>query len=403
MSLLPGPSLTKRFRATLTIPFLSMALAACSGGLDTGSIFEGTSNAPQQPVLSTKTAARVALLVPLSGRGKLGEIGRALKEAGELAIFDAGGNEIILVPKDTRGTPEGARIAAREAVAEGAEIILGPLLSTSVGPVAQEARARNIPVLAFSTNVKVAGKGVYLLSFLPSQEIKRVVDYASAKGSEGFGALIPQSPYGNLVNAALNNAVTARGGKVISIEQYAQNVTSAEKNIKRIAAFATSSRSGIDAILLPQGGSLLHDMAELLQQNGIENNNVRLLGTGLWDEPGLSAISALHGGWYASPDPSAKAAFIARYKNAYDKTPLRIASLAYDGVSLAAVLAGGEPGTRYSAENLTNPDGFDGADGLFRLLPNGTNDRALAVLEIQPGGARVVSPAPRRFANSPSG
>jgi len=382
---------------------LALGLTACGGNFGSRSLFGDGEETPQKPVVNSKNAARVALLVPLTGPGKISEIGAALKQAGELAIFDAGGAEVVLIPLDTKGTPEGARAAAQQAVQEGAEIILGPLLSANVRPVVQQARASNIPVLAFSSDRRVAGNGVYLLSFLPTQEISRVVNYSAGKGAQGFASLIPQSPYGTLVNAAFDQAVTARGGKVLSVEQYARNSKSAAKNIARLATFAKSRRSGVDAIILPEGGSLLYDMAAMLEKRGIDKEKTRLLGTGLWDEPGLSAITALHGGWYASPDPVAKSAFIARYKNAYNKSPLRIASLAYDGVSLASVLAASEKGQRYTAGQLTNPDGFDGVDGLFRLLRNGTNERALAVLELRPGGAKVVSPAPRRFNTPPSG
>ncbi len=382
---------------------LALGLTACGGNFGSRSLFGDSDATPQKPVVNSKNAARVALLVPLTGPGKISEIGAALKQAGELAIFDAGGAEVVLIPLDTKGTPEGARAAAQQAVQEGAEIILGPLLSANVAPVAQQARASNIPVLAFSSDRRVAGNGVYLLSFLPAQEIARVVNYSAGKGAQGFASLIPQSPYGNLVNTAFDQAVTARGGKVLSVEQYTRNSRSAAKNIARLATFAKSKRSGVEAIFLPEGGSLLYDMAAMLEKRGIDKEKIRLLGTGLWDEPGLSAIRALHGGWYASPDPIAKSAFIARYKNAYNKSPLRIASLAYDGVSLASVLAASEKGQRYTAGQLTNPDGFDGVDGLFRLLRNGTNERALAVLELRPGGAKVVSPAPRRFNTPPSG
>ncbi len=382
---------------------LALGLTACGGDFGSRSLFGDSEATLQKPVVNSKNAARVALLVPLTGPGKVGEIGAALKQAGELAIFDAGGAEVVLIPLDTKGTAEGARAAAQQAVQEGAEIILGPLLSANVGPVAQQARAGNIPVLAFSSDRRVAGNGVYLLSFLPGQEINRVVNYAAGKGVQGFASLIPQSPYGNLVNTAFDRAVTARGGKVLSVEQYARNSKSAAKNIARLATFAKSRRSGVEAILLPEGGPLLYDMAAMLEKRGLDKEKIRLLGTGLWDEPGLSAIRALHGGWYASPDPAAKAAFIARYKNAYNKNPLRIASLAYDGVSLASVLAASQKGQRYTTGQLTNPDGFDGVDGLFRLLRSGTNERALAVLELRPGGAVVVSPAPRRFNTPPSG
>lgn len=391
--------------ATRILKFLigflfALALAACSGV--STSIFGDSGDAPGLSAV-VQDPARVALLVPLTGPGKIPEIGAALKEAGELAIFDAGGSGIVLIPIDTKGTPEGARAAARQAVEENVELILGPLLSNNVGPVAQEAKAKNIPVLAFSSDRNVAGNGVYLLSFLPAQEIRRVVEYSSSLGNKGFASLIPKSRYGNLANKAFNEAVRERGGKVISVEQYARNTKSAEKNITRLATFARNSRSGIGAIFLPEGGSLLYDMAGMLEKKGVNKEQVHLLGTGLWDEPGLSAISALHGSWYASPDPALKSAFVARYKNAYGKPPHRIASLAYDGVSLASVLAAAEKGFRYTPESLTNQDGFDGVDGLFRFLSDGTNERALAVLELRAGGAQVVSPAPRRFSSLPSG
>jgi len=380
----------------------SLTLAAC-GGFSSSSIFGESEVAPQKPVINAQNAARVALLVPLTGPGKISEVGTALKEAGELAIFDAGGTEIVLIPIDTKGTPDGARAAARQAVQEGAEVILGPLLSANVAPVAAEAKAKNIPVLSFSSDRRVAGNGVYLLSFLPAQEISRVVNYAASKGNKGFASLIPQSTYGNLVNSSFDQAVTKAGGKVLSVEQYIRNPKSAEKNISRLATFIKSRKSGVDAVFLPEGGPLLYEMAAMIEKKGIPKDRIRLLGTGLWDEPGLSAVTALHGGWYASPDPASKSAFIARYKNAYGKTPRRISSLAYDGVSLASVLAAAEKGQRYTAEQLTNRDGFDGVDGLFRLMPDGTNERALAVLELRPGGAKVVSPAPRRFNRPPSG
>ncbi len=402
ISALPVFRMAPRALKIFTPVVLALVLSACGGSFGTRSIFGDSEVAPQKPVVNSQNAARVALLVPLTGPGKIGSIGTALKEAGELAIFDAGGAEVVLIPIDTKGTPEGARLAAQQALQEGAEMILGPLLSANVGPVAQAVRAKNIPVLAFSSDRRVAGNGVFLLSFLPAQEISRVISYAAGQGTKGFASLIPQSPYGNLVNTAFDQAVSQNGGKVLSVEQYARNAKSAEKNISRLAAVAKSKRSNIGAIFLPEGGPLLYEMAAMLEKKGINKDNVRLMGTGLWDEPGLSAVSGLNGGWYASPDPASKSAFIARYKNAYGKSPRRIASLAYDGVSLAAVLAASPKGQRYTVGQLTNPDGFDGVDGLFRLLRDGTNERALAVLELRPGGAKVVSPAPRRFNTAPA-
>ena len=44
-----------------------------------------------------------------------------------------------------------------------------------------------------------------------------------------------------------------------------------------------------------------------------------------------------------------------------------------------------------------NPSGFTGVDGLFRFRPDGLVQRGLAVLEVQPQGNVVISPAPQSF------
>ena len=108
----------------------------------------------------------------------------------------------------------GAQSAAQQAIAEGAEIIVGPLFAQSVSAVGQVARARNIPVIAFSTDASVAARGVYLLSFLPETDVRRIVDYAVSRGKRSFAALLPDNAYGTVVEAAFQQEVARRGGRV---------------------------------------------------------------------------------------------------------------------------------------------------------------------------------------------
>ena len=44
-----------------------------------------------------------------------------------------------------------------------------------------------------------------------------------------------------------------------------------------------------------------------------------------------------------------------------------------------------------------DPNGFAGVNGIFRFNADGTSERGLAVLEVQPDGFHVVSPAPKTF------
>ena len=98
-----------------------------------------------------------------------------------------------------------------------------------------------------------------------------------------------------------------------------------------------------------------------------------------------------------APQPSARANFVAAYRETYDGDPPRLATMAYDVAALAAVLAQESTGPDFSDAALTVPSGFDGFDGIFRFLPSGVAERGLAVLQVQPRSARVVSPAPRKF------
>lgn len=350
----------------------------------------------QVPEVSTaRTTVKVALLLPLSARGQAGQIAQGLKEAGELALFDTNSAGIVLIPKDTRGTAAGAQAAARAAVEEGAELILGPLFSGSVKAVSPVARAANIPVMAFSTDKTVAGNGVYLLSFLPGQEVKRVVEYAASRGATNFGAILPNTAYGTLVEQAMVNNVPRNGGKMVKVARYGRSSSGLDAPVNQIAA--ATDKSGINAVMVSEGGNLIRRIAPALRKTGVSAPRVQLIGTGLWDESGIGAVPGLEGGWFAGPAPGPKDSFVRRYKSAYGRQPPRLASLAYDSVSLAINMSREPSGARFTPARITNPEGFTGVDGLFRFLPNGLNQRGLAVLEITAAGSRVVSPSPNRF------
>ena len=75
----------------------------------------------------------------------------------------------------------------------------------------------------------------------------------------------------------------------------------------------------------------------------------------------------------------------------------QLASLAYDAVSLVALLAQGKPYHRFTRAALMDPNGFAGVNGIFRFKADGTSERGLAVLEVTASGPVVVSPAPTTF------
>ncbi len=371
--------------------------------------------------MQNQKPVRVGLLLPFSASSPaVQRTASAMFDAAQLAAFDAGDQRFLLIPKDTKGTGEGATAAARSALADGAEMLLGPLFSESALAVGQVARAADVPVVAFSSDVQAAGDGVYLLSFPPEIEIARVTDYAVLQGISRFGLLAPATDYGSRVSSSFAEEIFVRGGTLVYQDRYEQDPDKMLAPAKRVAKYANEiippemrhdydptnpaapasalgAVQGYQAVMMPEQGTLLRALAPLLPYYNVDIGRIKLLGVSSWNNPRLSREPALKGGWFAAPDPSITAVFKDRYKAAFGSVPPRLASLSYDATLLAARLARSSGRNRFSARAITDPNGYFGADGLFRLKPNGSVDRGLAILEIQPDGIKVIDPAPKSF------
>jgi branched-chain amino acid transport system substrate-binding protein len=386
----------------LGVMFAALAVAACSisGGGSTGSTGESAQLATGggQQTAGAAGSIKVAFLLPMGAQGNGQAVAKALKQAGELALFDFDNPNIQLVPKDTLGTPEGARAAAQDAVKEGAELIIGPLFSNEVAAAAPEAQRAGIPMVAFSSDRKVAGNGVYLLSFLAGSDMPRIVSYASGRGKKRFAALVPQTDSGRLVEQSFLAAVSQYGGQVVAVKSYPQDANGMVAPVREIAALAKKGAAPqIDALLIAGGADTLPSLAPLLPYSEVDTKSVKLIGTGSWDNAGMGKEEAMVGGWFPAPDPKGWTDFTKRYVETYGDVPPRLASLAYDAVSLAVSLSNNPKGKRYTAAQLTRAAGFAGIDGLFRLKPDGTSERGFAILEVQRYGNEVIDVAPSSF------
>ncbi len=337
-----------------------------------------------------KGQVKVGLILPLSAQGNAGVAAQSMRHAAELAISEFQSPNIEIIVQDDGGTAQGAQRAAQQALDQGAEILLGPLFAVAVPGAAQLARARNVPVIAFSTDSSVAGRGVFLLSFLPESDVNRVIDYAASTGKRSFAAMLPDNAYGNVVEAAFKQAVGRVGGRVVAFERYGADKATAARNVAQ-------ALSGADALFIADDGDAVVATADALVAAGANLRNVQLLGTGLWDNPRVFASANLQGGLYAAPDLGGFRSFTSRYRAKFSGDPVRTSTLVYDAVALTAALARTQGGQRFTPEVLTNSSGFAGIDGLFRFRPDGLNERGLAVLRVDKSGGKSVSPAPKSF------
>jgi ABC-type branched-subunit amino acid transport system substrate-binding protein len=350
--------------------------------------------APTSPVESEELGAgfedglKVGLLLPLTGSSA--KLGEALLHGAEMALFDTADDRFALVVKDTGGTPEGARAAAESAVAEGARLILGPLFGPQVAAAGPVARAAAVPMVSFSTDLGVSGNGVWVMGILPRIQVQRVVGYTASRGLRRVAALAPATPYGDAVVNALYQTAAPAGAEIGQIQRYQPEQTD-------LSPLVTALGRDMNAVLLPEGGNRVRVLAPLLAYHDIDPAQVKFLGTALWDDPTLGLEPTLIGGWFAAPEPGPWAEFTKRYRELYAEAPPRLATLAYDATALASVLARAPTGADFSAATLTQPNGFAGIDGIFRLTQDGAVERGLAVLEVRREGPVVIDPAPKTF------
>lgn len=341
--------------------------------------------------------ARIAMLLPLTGRAAA--IGQAMQQAAEMALFDSGGKDLALAAYDSGDTGDTAVEAYKRAQTDGAALILGPLFGASATAIAPLRRSDRINIISFSNDESVAQPGLWVMGIAAPPQVRRVVDHSISAGIRRFAVFAPRTAYGDQMARTLESQVAIRGGTLVATEFYDDGADLGAAT-RRLAD--ASRDEGKLAILVPVAPPRVTTVLAALAGAGIDSKAVQLIGTGVWDVPGIGSETMLQGAWYAAPDPARRADFERKFVATYGRPPQRLATLAYDAVGLAGQLARLKPGGDFSAEALANPNGWYGVDGIFRLLPDGRTERGLAVIEIQGDRGLVVSPAPSTFAGQPT-
>lgn len=392
-----------------------LSLSACAPQPDANSqatagysnVYVPSAQSNTQAGLPLKTrTVKVALLIPMTGR--FSDLGRAMQDAASLALYDKyavlspqqASTKVEILPIDTGDTPDSARDAAQSAVSQGAALILGPIFADAVVAAAPVAEKADIQMISFSNNASVARAGVYIFGFAPDAQTDRVVSFALAQKFR-IAAIVPNNPLGQQVLGIAKARATSLDTAIAPVATYLPQGLGVEQAADVIAKpviveEGKPPQRAFNALFIPEVGAPLNTVLQALASRGISAANTQLLGTGLWDDITVAREHNLENALLASSPPELTQSFTARFRNAYNYVPPRIASLSYDAVALAVTLATSDRG--YDAKTLTSPGGFNGpANGIFRFKPNGISERGLAVLRIKSGQFQVVSPAPNMF------
>ncbi|MEZ5685135.1 MAG: penicillin-binding protein activator [Paracoccaceae bacterium] len=353
------------------------------------------------PGLDPSAPVPVALLVP-GGSGKDGDetLSRALQNAAQMAISDLQGVKIDLRVYQTGASSQLTAQMATKAVDEGAKIILGPVYAENANAAGLAVASRGVNVLSFSNNPAIAGGNVFVLGPSFPNTAERLASYAAAKGKKRVMVVSEQTPAGEIGAQAIERAVARNGASVAGRASYPFSQQGVATSVPQIAARVKAG--DVDAVFMTaDAAGALPLLAQMLPENGAGPDKTQFIGLTRWDiPPATLSLPGLQGGWFALPDPVLNNQFQARYTAAYGSAPHPIAGLAYDGIAaIGALVKSGNPNA-LSKAGLTQPQGFAGVNGIFRLRADGTNERGLAVAQIRAGQAVVVDPAPRSFSGA---
>lgn len=341
----------------------------------------------------------VALLVPGGSAQETDNLlARNFENAARLAIADLNGVTIDLRVYNTAGgNPQQAATAATQAVNEGAKIIIGPLYGEAANAAGVAIAGRDVNVLAFSNNRAFAGGNVFILGSTFDNTAERLVQFGTRQGLSRYMVLYGDDLPGRVGRDAITAAVQANGAEIVAVESYPLSQQGIFSSTRRIVSSVRSS--GAQAVFTTAGGNAdLPILATALPDAGMDTSQSQLIGLTRWDTlPQLAALPGLQGGLFALPDPGPAALFANRYAATYGETPHPLAGLAYDGIAAIGALAAAGDSEALTKAALIQPQGFRGTSGIFRLLPNGLNQRGLAVATIQNNQVVILEQAPRSF------
>lgn len=351
--------------------------------------------------INTNKPVPVALLVP-SGSGSANDanLAQSLENAARLAMSELSGVTIDLRVYSTAGNANQAASMATKAVNDGAKVILGPVFAQSANAAGVAVSRRNVNVLSFSNNPSIAGGNVFIMGNTFRNTANRLTRFATRQGKGRIMVLNGNDQAEAQGRAAIEAAIQNSGATLAGSASFELSQNGIVNALPSISAKVRSS--GAQSVFLTSGTSgALPFLAGLLPENGVDPASIQYIGLQRWDIPANAlSLPGLQGGWFAIPDPALSNRFAGRYQAKYGAAPHPIAGLAYDGIAAIGALVKAGKANALTTTALTQPQGFVGVNGIFRLRGDGTNERGLAIAQIQNGQVTIIDPAPRSFAGA---
>ena len=332
---------------------------------------------------------KIGLLVPLTGQ--FSYLGNTISAGSELAFFKMRNPNVELLYFDTGGGDKTVD-AAKDAISNNVDVVIGPLFSESVSEVKPFLKSSNIPILSFSNNIDVAEPGVWVLGYLPEQQISQLVDFAVARGKQNFGILSSNSQLGvKITNAAINQldeyGLSARTVfKLNNIAQIEQEELL--RQIKIFTKYVDTSKDRLtlpppafDTVIIAGDTDFILQVAPILSYYDLGPDRALFIGIDKWNKPKLINEPSLQNALLTLPKMPAEEKFNKVWRAEFSFDSNDLAKIAFDATALVIATAKINSSVSLSDELISQP-GFIGFSGQFKMSSSGLTERVFEIKEI---------------------
>lgn len=161
----------------------------------------------------------ITIMLPLKGRGELALTSQAIRN-GILAAYYSNKNREDINLKVVDITGGDINVFYQQAVADGAEVIIGPLTKDEVQRLIKGSRL-SVPTIALNTlDEQRLPENLYQFGLLPQDEAVQVAVKMAQQHLYNVAVIVPEGPWGSNIATAFSNKYVSLGGRVSAVLYY---------------------------------------------------------------------------------------------------------------------------------------------------------------------------------------
>lgn len=374
----------------------------------------------------------ISVLLPQSGTNS--NIGKSLTHSIELALLLQPNKNISVNFYDLSGNIEKKQKIIKEAISNDPDIILGPIFAEDAKMV-RDIKPIELPVLSFTSDSKVLGDGIMTMTLIPSQSVEYIVKEISRDLAKSVIIFAPNNNSGKLLASVATVATSIYDVPLSGLFYYDENNSDSiklsvkkatmydarllannkareilsdilikenlsenqkellNKQLEKLSKSETLGKIPYDAILFLGNANDSKTIASFLRYFNIQNRDAKFYGTINWDDSEVCTDFNMSGSKFATL-PKISDNFSAVFEKLTNRKPSRLDTFAFDAVNLIKNMPADN---KKKIMYLLDPSGYKGIDGLFKLKPNGENERTLQIVETTGNGKRIVRQTKKDF------